>query len=181
MTFQIRLNNIQNCFEWTSSDTITHRVEDITSMIVSLIAKQCKCNFTRKHITNGGFKCFLGSENHVTFRGVVWETTQKSSQELIKNLETIVQQAQYWLIRGQYLQLNHSCNLIIANIHAPECSTSDADTTYPALSEPACNTTGYIIWGAVSTSMFTLFSIIASCLLIIGIRKKHFKYVLILI
>ena len=179
--FQIRLNRVQNCLQWTSSDIITSRVDDIESLIALSIEEHCHCGFTVYQITDGGFQCFPGSETHVTFRARLTETTQRSTEELVMYLETSVANARSWLIQGQHLTINHTCILVIADIHSPECPQNDMHIT-PTIT---CSTMAecdivqnsditYFIWALASTSLLLLLLIISCTLIsaIVILRRK---------
>ena len=164
--FQVRFNNIQSCVQWTSSDFITRRVEDLKTIIATSIEELCKCRFTVSNITNGGFKCFPGSESHVTFRAILRGSDQQSSAERLMYLQSVVNSSYYWLIQGQYLQLNHTCNVIIADIHSPECTPTDIfpqTTPYFTTSNETCTqinsyTVVSITWAASSTLLLAIVS-----------------------
>ena len=169
--FQIRLHSVQNCIQWTSSDVITSRVEDLENTIVSSLREHCQCEFTRDPIIDGGYQCFASSETHVTFRARLRETDQKDSLELMMYLEDIVVNTRSWLIHGQYLKLNLTCDLLITDIHSPECSQSTSITSGPPLSyndktfpttviacteeKITCNV-GYLVWALSSSTLLLL-------------------------
>ena len=156
------------------------RIEDIENAIVSSLRKHCQCEFSKSHITDEGFQCFTGSESHVTFRARLRQTNQRSSLELMAYLEDIVANTRYWLIHGQYLKLNHSCSLIIIDIHSPECSqfentftssppVSNNDVnhvTYPSASEQGIScSVAYLTWALTSTLLLLVLMAIFGVLL----------------
>ena len=187
--FQIRLSNVQNCLQWTSSDIITYQVEDIIAIITSQMSDVCNCNFSRHFIHKGGFKCFPGSENHVTFRAILRETDQKRlhDHELIVYLERVVGSSQYWLLQGQYLKINNSCSLIIGDIHDPECLQ---DTTLPPLATTTVTRTAivcypcrqsnnsniniiYLAWAVITTTLLVIVSATTATLIVIIIIRAR--------
>ena len=154
---------------WRHRDQITLSIEE-----------HCNCGFTRYQITDGGFQCFPHSENHVTFRARLTETTQRSTEELVMYLETSVANAHSWLIQGQHLKINHTCSLVITDIHSPECPQNDMYVTpinndvitCPMMSEHVQNS--YFIWAVTSTSLLLLLLIISCTLIsaIVTLRRK---------
>ena len=184
--FQIRLHSVQNCIQWTSSDVITSRVEDLENILLSSLREHCQCEFSRDPIIDEGYQCFAGSETHVTFRARLREMDQKSSLELMMYLEDIVVNTRSWLIHGQYLKLNLTCNLLIADIHSPECSQSTSITSSPPLSynDKTCPTiacteekipynVGYFAW-ALTSSILVLLLISTFGILVVArmLRRK---------
>ena len=164
------------------------RIEDIENAIVSSLRKHCQCEFSRSNITDEGFQCFVGSESHVTFRAQLQQTNEKSSLELVSYLEDIVNNTHYWLIHGQYLQVNHSCSLVITNIHSPECSQVENNSTsnppsvmYDEASHNeqgiviSCSV-GYLTWALSSTLLLlilvTVFGVLLSAK---ALKSKAFK------
>ena len=183
--FQIRLSNVQNCLQWTSSDIITYRVEDIIAIITLRMSDVCNCNFSRHFIHKGGFKCFPGSENHVIFRAILRETDQKHlhHHELIVYLERVVDSSQYWLLQGQYLKINNSCSLIIGDIHDPECPQDTilpplATTTVTAISCYPCRQSNnsnmiYLAWAVITTTLLVIVSATIATLIVIIITRAR--------
>lgn len=185
--FQIQLCSVQNCIQWTSSNVVRRRVEDVVNIIMSSLKESCNCEFSRDPVVDGGFQCFSCSEDHVTFRARLRATDQSNSLELMTYLEIAVVNACRWLVNGQYLRLNLSCNLIITDIHSPECIQSalttvddndlslTAHTTVPSAVEP--NTSfndGYLAWALFSSTLVVL-SMTAFCIMLSVkvLRKKR--------
>lgn len=148
----------------------------MVNTVALLVQDHCQCNFTINNIKNGGFQCFRGSESHVTFRATLKETDKKTTRELVTYLEVAVNSSQYWLVHGQYLSLNHSCSLIITDVHSPECQsthfTNTNDTT--TYLNTKYSHIGYFVWALVCTCVL----IIGGCIVLLGIlalRKKIIK------
>ena len=95
-------------------------------------------------------------------------------------LETSVANAHSWLIQGQHLKINHTCSLVITDIHSPECPQNDMYVTpinndvitCPMMSEHVQNS--YFIWAVTSTSLLLLLLIISCTLIsaIVTLRRK---------
>ena len=185
MLFQIRLHSVQNCIQWASSDAITSRVEDLENILVSSLKERCQCDLSRDPIIDGGYQCFASSDTHVTFRARLRGTDQKNSLELMMYLEDTVVNTRSWLIHGQYLKLNLTCDLLITDIHSPECSQSTSitsgpplsynDKTYPTIASTeekiSCNV-GYLVW-ALSSSTLVLLSMATFGILFVAKMLKR--------
>ena len=156
---------------------------------MSSLRRHCQCEFSRNHIMGGGFQCFADSENHVVFRARLRGVNQKNSLQLMTSyLEDVLVSARSWLIHGQYLKVNHSCSLIIIDIHSPECfqfnvtsspPVSHNDITYHAMiTNPiateqgiSCNI-GYLTWALSSTLLLLILMAIVGVLFSAKVLKS---------
>ena len=154
-----------------------------------LLRQRCQCEFSRNHIMDGGFQCFVDSENHVVFHARLRGVNERNSMQFMTScLEDIVVNVKSWLIHGQYLKVNHSCSLIITDIHSPECSQFDItssppvshnDVTYHAMiTNPIATEQGilcnidYLTWALSSTLLLLVLMTIFGVLLSAKVLKS---------
>ena len=140
-------------------------MEDIINTIVSGVREMCRCDFTTENILERTFKCFQNSENQVSFRALLKETNNTSSHTLITHLESFVNQSHFWIVHGQALQLNHTCNVMISDLNAPECNVvllTDGGSSHT-----------HFIWAVISTSLLAVSVIILAILSVVIVLIKQ--------
>ena len=118
--FQIRLNGIPNCHKWALTNTAA-KIHDIVTTLVQVVEQACECGFTRDHITEDAFQCFPESQQHVTFRARLKETSQASIPQLIAYIEQWAITSKIVTIRQFRLGIKNTCDTVVNDFFSPEC------------------------------------------------------------
>ena len=114
------MNGIPNCHKWALTNTAT-KIHHLLTTLVQAVEQECECGFTREHITEDAFQCFPESQQHVTFRARLSETTQASTQQLIAYIKQWAIASKIIAIRQFRLGINNTCDTVVNDYYTPEC------------------------------------------------------------
>ena len=101
------------------------KLHDLVTTLVQSVEHTCESGFTRDHITEGAFQCFPESQQHVTFRARLNETTKVDTLQLIEYIDQWATTAQIIAIRQFRLGINNTCDTVVNYFYSPECPQKD--------------------------------------------------------
>ena len=146
----------------------------------------CQCGFNAEHITDYAFQCFPNSDQQVTFRARLHETTHATSVQLIQNIDIWVNTGTSIAVQGVRISID-ICPVGIPSFEDPQCPdemsqpttpskmTSDSTTTETALLDTTDNTAA-IVGGVVAVIIILILAVTIIVIVIAILVTKNHKY-----
>ena len=126
----------------------------------------CRCGFNAEYITDDAFQCFPNSDQKVTFRARLHETTHANSSQLIEGIELWVNTRTSIAVQGVRMNID-ICPVTISSFEDPQCP--DEPTSQSDFSSTAA-----IVGGVVTVVLIFAVTVIIIAALVTKNRK--YKY-----
>ena len=88
----------------------------------------CQCELSAEHLTDYAFQCFPNSDQQVTFRAKLHETTRATSSQLIEYIEQWVNAGTSIAVQGVRMNVD-VCPVTISSFEDPQCHDETAQPT----------------------------------------------------
>ena len=132
-----------------------------------LLLNFCSCvSLNDKIFSNGGFRCFKKSLNHVTYRARLHGTASVSAMELAAHYDVLLASGPVLNIEAQFVNADSFCPVVIDSFDEAECVMATTNMTFET----------YLIVVIIVCSVIVLILIlIVLVAVIIAIRRKRTK------
>ena len=132
----------------------------------------CQCGFSAEHITDDAFQCFPNSDQKVTFRARLHETTHANSSQLIEGIELWVNTGTSIAVQGVRMNID-ICPVAISSFGDPQClDEMSQPTTDEPTSQSDFSSTAAIVGGVVTVVLIFAVTVI----IIAALVTKNHKY-----
>ena len=99
------------------------RISAISGTVVAEVESRCGCGFTSNNILEASFQCFPGSNDAVTYRAKLVETSSFSTSDLIDFISQWVSEDGIARVRLVLIRVDKSCQVAIPSFSDTECTS----------------------------------------------------------
>ena len=132
-----------------------------------LLLNFCSCVSLNDNLfSNGGFRCFKKSLNHVTYRARLHGTASVSAMELAAHYEMLLASGPVLNIEAQFVNADSLCLVVVNSFDEAECAMAATNTT-----------SATVLIATVLTCIIIVLSLILIVLVvaIVAFRRKRTK------
>ena len=152
------------------------RISAISGTVVAEVESRCGCGFTSNNILEASFQCFPGSNDAVTYRAKLVETSSFSTSDLIDFISQWISEDGIARVQLVLIRVDKSCQVAIPSFSDTEC-TSQPPTLPTEGDNPGAGDTAVIggVVGAIIAVLIIAIAVVVIAVLVLNSRRAKLK------
>ena len=116
----------------TQADNGRQKLDTLTEALSMNVEERCQCGFTVMNILKPTFRCFVESEDAVTYRAEILGTGVASAADITSHIQDWITQGALITFDFILIAVDGSCPAVVASVQDPECSIP-SETSQPSV------------------------------------------------
>ena len=148
----------------TQVDDGRQKLDTLTAALSMNVEERCQCGFTVMNILKPTFRCFVESEDAVTYRAEILGTGVVSAADITSHIQDWITQGALITYDFILIAVDSSCQVIVASVQDPECSIP-SETSQPSV-------LGGVLGGVLGVILLVLI-VIVTLIVYLWIHRKR--------
>ena len=139
-------------------------MDTLTAALSMNVEERCQCGFTVRNILTPTFRCFVESEDAVTYRAEILGTGVASPADITSHIQDWITQGALITFDFILIAVDSSCQVIVTSVQDPECFIP-SETSQPSV-------LGGVLGGMLGVILLALI-VIVTLIVYLWIHRKR--------